>query len=421
MKKIKQPMSSEIRNALYDAFAELKSNPESKEALNKIRRYVYMVTGLEFNVSVVNNKTNKFFGMSIYPQENVVDKLIEEILSNKSSIKHIQEIWSEQNKWNLEIDSLLLNDISLNATPNHMIAILFHEIGHIIYSNEIPSRITRVIRYETMKLDFTVKKLLKWRKVHCLFALPIIEACSFKNFTYCQSKKALKLETEADKYVYEMGEGEHLVDFIDKLLKTQGNDLINRTFEDRDNDVRNLVNWTLHNISELEYRKTKLKQMLQVEVIKNPSPYVRSVVHKIKRTFFGIDSEDSYKEIMNEQYLLLEYKNIIKKPETSLFDKLGKIKKINQYEIDIIRVELNKMENEDDRLYVLDLIYDKLDIINAGLDLIDANKKDKVQMSKDTLIKYKNQLEKLRMDTLTVQFPDKQYGIFIKYPKDYMG
>jgi hypothetical protein len=70
---------------------------------------------------------------------------------------------------------------------------------------------------------------------------------------------------------------------------------------------------------------------------------------------------------------------------------------------------------------VLDLIYDKLDLVNAALDYIEQGKTDKVNQSKSTLTNFKNQLEKLRQTVLNTQVKEKQYGVFIKYPKGYEG
>jgi len=67
------------------------------------------------------------------------------------------------------------------------------------------------------------------------------------------------------------------------------------------------------------------------------------------------------------------------------------------------------------------LIYDKLEIINTSLQLIAENKKDKVPTPKETLLSFKNQLEKLRKEVLSLTIKEKTYGVFIKYPKGYEG
>jgi hypothetical protein len=186
-------------------------------------------------------------------------------------------------------------------------------------------------------------------------------------------------------------------------------------------ELKAVVTWTFVNISELEYRKTKLRTMLQTEILQNPSKYIRTLVFNIKTKFFGGNDENSYKEIVSEQFLVQQYNVVIKEGLLDLFDKYGKLKKINQSDIDILSVEKDRIENEDDKIYVLDLIYDKMDEVNAGLELISENKKEKVYLSKDKFLSYKAQLEKLRKDVLEVKLKDKQYGVFVQYPVGYEG
>jgi hypothetical protein len=82
---------------------------------------------------------------------------------------------------------------------------------------------------------------------------------------------------------------------------------------------------------------------------------------------------------------------------------------------------MDKIANNDDRIYVLDLIYDKMDLVNTALDYISQNKTEKVSQSKQTLTGFKTQLEKMRDKVINMQLKEKTYGVFIKYPKGYEG
>lgn len=399
---------------LEQLFGNLKSRQDVEESLRNIERVLQRKYDLQFNVTLVDNKSNQFFGMSIYPSRNLVDTLVDEILNKKSKSDAIEQLWAQNKKWYLEIDSLLLHDPTLNTNPAEMVAVLLHEIGHIVFSNSVPARINKVLRYELMKLSFNMKKLVKWKKSQALFSLVFAEACGSKSFS-------LRRELDADKYVVKMGYGSNIADFIEKLLLANGNSMVDRTERELEKDVRSITTWTLENIGELEYRKTKLRSMLQTEILKNPSVYVRNMVFNIKTKFFGGNDVNSYKEIVAEQYLIREHQTIVREGLLDLFDKYGKLKKIKQSDIDIIEVEKGRISNEDDKIFVLDMIYDKLDEINAGLDLIAQKKSDRVYVSKDKLVGFKNQLEKLRKETLEVKIKDKQYGLFIQYPEGYEG
>lgn len=402
--------------SIEKAFREIKEKKNIQFNLRLIERILSRAFDIKFEISIVNNDTNEFYGMCIYPQMSTIDRLLIEILEGKNKSNTIYEIWQENKLWTLEIDSIILFDKNLNANPSEITAALLHEIGHVVSSNKIPGRVYRILKYELMKLDYSMKQLIKNPKVRSILGLTIIEACSSKNFKFL----SVDSEAVADKFVVKLDYGDELNQLLDKIIKSRGNRLIDRTENEMDSDVKSIVNWSVENISELMYRKTKLKSSLQTILLQNPSNFVKKMVHNIKNTFFG-DSEDRYKSALMEQCLFDICKKVVHESFMDLFDKIGKLKKISQSEIDVIGIEIEKIENNDDKIYVLDLIYDKLDLINTALDYIDTGKKDKVQQSKATLQGMKKQLETFRSTILSIQIKDKQYGVFIKYPKGYEG
>jgi Zn-dependent protease with chaperone function len=403
---------------LEECFYDIKSKNNVNGAILRIQRVIKRNFDINFTINIVNNDTREFFGMSIYPNKNQIEKIIDAIVNKKSSTDVVIDLWQKTDEWVLEIDSILLYDKNLNANPAEIVAVLLHEIGHVVYSNSIPQRVNRILRYKMMHANLALKKLISWPKAQKIIQLVFVDACSSKNFRYTN----LKTERVADQFVEKMGYGENLNNFIDKLVATQGNRLVNRTEEQVDQDVTATVNWTFVNIAELEFRRSNLRTTLQTELLKNPSRFVRDIVYDIRSTFFGKgESENPYTDAVREQYLTNEFNVIVKEGLLSIFDKNGKVKKITQADIDILSVEVGRIENEDDKIYVLDLIYDKLSVINAALDLIKNGQKEKVPVSKDTLESFKAQLERMRIMALETPIKPKQYGVFIKYPKGYEG
>jgi len=403
---------------LEECFYDIKSKNNVNGAILRIQRVIKRNFDINFTINIVNNDTREFFGMSIYPNKNQIEKIIDAIVNKKSSTDVVIDLWQKTDEWVLEIDSILLYDKNLNANPAEIVAVLLHEIGHVVYSNSIPQRVNRILRYKMMHANLALKKLISWPKAQKIIQLVFVDACSSKNFRYTN----LKTERVADQFVEKMGYGENLNNFIDKLVATQGNRLVNRTEEQVDQDITATVNWTFVNIAELEFRRSNLRTTLQTELLKNPSRFVRDIVYDIRSTFFGKgESENPYTDAVREQYLTNEFNVIVKEGLLSIFDKNGKVKKITQADIDILSVEVGRIENEDDKIYVLDLIYDKLSVINAALDLIKNGQKEKVPVSKDTLESFKAQLERMRIMALETPIKPKQYGVFIKYPKGYEG
>lgn len=394
--------------------------------LDSLTRALKRAFDLDVSLRIFENKTNEFVGMTIYPSKTTVDVLVTTLLKQTSRLDEVQQVWARNNTWVIEMDSLLLFDPFLNANPKEIMAVLMHEIGHVVYSNTIPQRLHKVFRYNTMRLGFDLKRLVQWKRAQKIFNFVILQACESKNFSVIRTNT----EVEADRFVVKTGYGEALNSFIGKLLKLNGNRLVDRSERDMEKDIRTMMTWSLENVAELEFRKTKLRAMLRTQMIQNPSKYCREVVAEIKDAFFG-GSELDDNPIKENSFSVASMRHmqdweagkqrVLQEGLKTLFDKLGRMRKISQSEIDLISVELGKIRTADDKIYVLDLIYDKLDQVNTGLELIDSKKAERVPMSKDMLKRYRGQLEELRKQVLATRIADEQYGLFIRYPKGYEG
>lgn len=416
-------------------FAAIKNKVAVDENLRKLQNAIKRVFDLDVEISISENTTKEFYGMMVFPEMSTIDRVVEAIVTDKSDKEVIMDIWANTNKWYIEIDSILLYDISLNANPSEMVAVLLHEIGHIVYSNSIPYKVWKILRYKTVSLKYTIKQLAANRKIRKLFNIAIIEACCSKNYEYFESND----EKIADEFVVRYGYGKDLEEFISKLIKTDGNKLINRTEEEQTSDVTTVINWSILNIKELEFRKKNLRNALKVELIKTPSKYIKSVIQSIFYSFFGSTDDqyrillsesvtdnprDVYSEIRAYDILDRDVKRIVQEASGNIFDKQGRLKKITQSDVDILAVECERIESVEDKIYLLDKLYTQLELVNLGLDYIDSREKNmgsKVSQSKATLVSLKTQLEALRAQILATKIIDKEYGVFIKYPKSYEG
>lgn len=421
--------------AIEKSFSSIKSGVAVKENLRKIEIQLNKVFDMQFHLEVVENQTNEFFGMNVYPAVNTMDALVESIIAKDSKIRDSEIIWKNNNEWYIEIDSLLISNMSINANPQEMTAVLLHEIGHIVYSNTIPRKIYKILRLKIIKLNYQMRALVSHEKIRKLFNISIIESCSSKNFRSSSVSK----ETDADKFVIRYGYGEDLDNFIGKLIRIVGNDKVNQSEEASDKDIQSTVNWAVLNVKELEFRKKKLKTSLKVEILKTPSLFTKRVIQDIYNSFFG-ESTDKYRELLSEQYnpepvdvyssllaeqsLMNDVKRILESAGSNMFDKYGKLKKITQADIDILIVESERIDSVDDKIYLLDKLYSYLELVNSGLDYINSGEKamtSKVQQSKSTLMSMKRELEDLRGQILATRIIDKEYGVFVRAPKGYEG
>ena len=410
----------------------IKAKDDIKSNLLKIERTLSREFDLNFNLSIVNNTTNTFFGMNIFPSVSTMDVMIESIIEKKSSTEEIVKLWQNNDVWYIEIDSILLYDLTLNANPSEIVAVLLHEIGHVVYDNTIPRRLNKILRYKMMKMNYQMKALVANKKIRKLFNLTILESCTTKSFSFSNSAT----ERHADKFVIKYGYGNELDTFIGKLIQSQGNSLVNKDDAEIEKEIEIIVNWTVINLKELEFRKKALRNSLKVEMLKSPSDLTKRVVQDIHATFFG-EATDKYRELLSEQYcatpqdvynemmgeqiLINDVNRILKEASLNIFDKLGKVKKVTQSDIDILEVDIGNIQNSDDKIYLLDRLYSLMDQINTALDLLEMGKDKRVTQSKSTLLNMKDQLTKLREQILAMKIIDKEYGVFIRYPKGYQG
>lgn len=417
---------------IEQCFGEIKAKNNIDANIKRIERTLKRIFDLSFNISIVDNTTNAFFGMNIFPSVSTMDVLIESIVDKKSTTDEILKIWQTNDVWYVEVDSILLWDLKLGANPAEITAILLHEIGHIVYDSSIPRRLHKVLRYQIMKLDYRMRALIAEEKIRKLFNITILDSCTTKSFAFVNTKT----ERIADSFVIKYGYGNDLDTFIGKLISTQGNSLMNKTEGEMDSEIKSTVNWTINNIKELECRKKHLRTAIKVEMLKTPSVVIKQTLQTIHTSFFG-EANDKYRELLSEQYVGVAkdtyaemqadqnldrfVQRVLTEATDSIFDKMGKVKKITQSDIDILMVEAENIQNTDDKIYLLDRLYNYMEIVNTGLDLIEMGKERRVSQSKTTLMSFKDQLNKIRDNIVAMKILDKEYGVFIRYPKGYQG
>lgn len=417
---------------IMKCFSYIKSGESESSNLNRIESSLSRLFEINFHLSVIQNEHSDFFGLTIYPSIEVTDNIIKDILDTSVKTSTIVETWQCNKDWYVEIDSMLLSGVDINASPAEITALLLHEIGHVVYSNTIIQKLTATIREKVSKLNYITKKLLNDDKIRKLFYLTILEVCNFKDFHYEVDTN----EAVSDRFVNQYRFRDNMDELIGKIIGRYGNEWINRKEDDIDNTIKIMVNWVIVNVRELEFRKKELRNALKIELMTTSSALVKRVIQHIYASFFG-SVTDKYRMILSEQYnshavdkvSLMEaeqyldkyYKNIIKEASAGLFDKVGRIKKVEQLDIDILCADIDRIQTNDDKIYLLDKLYIQMDKVNTALDYIEMGKLDKVKQSKSTLLNMKKQLERLRQEILATRIVDKQYGLYIKYPAGYQG
>ena len=98
------------------------------------------------------------------------------------------------------------------------------------------------------------------------------------------------------------------------------------------------------------------------------------------------------------------------------------VRKVDDKEIDIIRIRIDNIESTDDKIYLIERIYKFSNIVEYALELLnDPAMSHRVRMSRSALMRQKSELDSLKKLVVSVKIPAKRYGVFIKYPVGYKG
>ena len=153
------------------------------------------------------------------------------------------------------------------------------------------------------------------------------------------------------------------------------------------------------------------------------STAIKDYVSKILKESF--EATDFVTESTREHLICEQVNNIMDSYYTEFFI-FGpkKLPKLDQYVLDYIQVEMQKMQSQDDKLMMLSYTYSKINMCQYYIDILSNPKyakKYSVPHTIEYLRNYMDRLQRLRMDILKYPIPEKKYGITIQYPTGYEG
>lgn len=401
------------------AFTRLKANQTDSAALSRIGEALSSLVGKTIAVSTVSptSKNQECMVMCIYPDESILDKLVDAIISEEKD-QIIGQIWNSSMKWNIEIDTqILMNDANLDE--KELTALILHECGHIIHSNSIPMRIAKIVRYEFAKTSMVNKQLLRDTFFSKLLYIPLINACAAN-----RSKASMRTEMHADKYVMKSGYGKSLASAIDKIIIFAGTNV------DPDIEMRELAGFSIDSIINLQKRKNHIvKRNMATLFMSTPSKIAQASLKKITDGLSGSKNPfSSVTESVKEKYLSDRMDSIISNFYESevfvegLLGKVKKLKRIDPAELDYIALEIGNIRSNDDKMMLVSYIHSKIDIIDYYIALIDSNNPNfSIPHTRESLVNMRERLEKYRIDVINRALPDVNYGISIQWPTGYEG
>lgn len=414
-------------NSIETAFTVLKQDPNNKASLVIISKALKDCFGSDFFVTVVEPKfpNSPLFIMSVYPQYSTISKIVDALGSDKE-VEAISKLWDENNKWTIEIDKRILysqDDGILGKAPTEkeLTAALLHEVGHIVYSNSIPSKISIIMRYELAKSPLVTKVMLKDKVFKPLMALPVLDSCSAGASV---NKKALKEEIKADTFAKKMGYSNDLSSFLDKVIKySEANKKINTA----DDSMRKVTQYVVDNLSDFSVRKDALSKSNLLSLKEScDSPYINELLDNYIEKVYE-DSNIS-RSIVNGRNLEIMHERVEAGldeyyKEFTIFP-TKKLKRIDPAELDYILVKISEIRNDSDKMMLISYIYNKIDVIDYYLSILSdpaLSRKYSVPHNVSQLKAMKARLNEYREKILNYHIPERDKHILVKWPTGYEG
>ena len=399
-----------------------------------------------FSVNISKNKSmgKDFFGFNVFPEIDKLEDICNKIANDDVKFKDIVKRWRSIKEWEIVIDSLVFDRSFIAFNPKELTAMLLHEIGHVTQSDEPIEQFYRAYLESKSRLknaDKVSKKVL-----YILYTIPLAVACTSRRWV--NDKNEIKLEISADKSLIETGYAEHLINAFDKIIKASGS--INRSEDMNYKEIESNVEWANMNIVDVIKRRDKLKDSLYYKAIQTNSGYIQALCTRILN-FLGVRMRERYTGAVAESCMLNELINgeITLETHVPFYDikKFGQIEarivreqnalevaneaffnkrknsKVNipdEYDLDRIFVAIDDIQNNYDKVYVLDLIYEQIEKLN---DFEEAISMDETKSKKwaPKIEEMRQRLATLRKTVLSKNIAKKEYKVFVKYPEGYEG
>lgn len=426
-------LDKEKFNAIDSAFAALKENRKDSGAIAKIRRNLKLVfQDKNIEVEVIENTRKPMFIMSVFPEESAIQTIIEAIVNEKSD-EMIKKAWKSTSKWTVEIDSRILTDNRINATSKELTALLLHEMGHIVYSDSIPQRISKVMRLEYARASLSTKEALKDKVLGCILKLPILNACIYDNY---KTKENIKKELQADVFVVKMGYGDELNSVLEKLIvnsRDKKSEDVNQTPQNVYGDMKSITMFSLKTVEDLKARKSNIvKANMRKLLVSSPSKVIQKAISGLESLLLK-GGEGAINEGVKAEMITQRFKKADEAVMNSMIDDsipyyyegffTKKLKRIDPATLSYVEIEKNNIKTNDDKMMLVSYIYSKLDIIDYYISVIDSGStKYIVPHSKQSLLDMKSQLLRIKDSVISYPIPEVKYGLYIgDYPAGYEG
>lgn len=398
-----------------ECFRNIQLEKDIDKNIRLIESTIKREYSIPIKISIIDNK-QQFFGMCVYASEDEIMQIASLIL-NQGTTKDIERIYKEnitKTTKTVEIDSILLYDQNLNMNAGEITAILLHELGHVVMSEVMVSRFKKMKIYFINNASRGLKKISDTWLVKSVMQLTVAQALSN------QFNAELINERNADNFAFKEGYGQELTDALNKFILNGKGSIIKKTEKEVDQEIAASMDWAITNISQLQFRKDKLKRSLRILSITTPSKFISDMIDDI-RCKFDKHKDPRFPDAMieiSEAFILSNMKK--EKAPVGVMDRSGRVKKLEQRSLDIYRAELERVNTTDDKIFLLERLYDLMDHAEYALYMLEENPST-VRQSEKSIRAYMDSVQDLISLVNKKPISKTRYGLYVKYPSGYEG
>ena len=405
---------------LDQIFSKIISSKIFNNEIGRIEDILKKEIGNTYNIRLMDYDKNVMLRyMNITPDKSGIDKIIEGIVSNYRR-KEIYGIWKNIKTWYINIDSRILDGKFF--TPRQLTAMLLHEIGHSLETNTfVVDRVIDNVQWQLAQKNIGIKAVFNETMMKYMLRIPVLRAIKASKL----SKQDYINEIGADYVAVVNGYAKELKEVFDIIVNqktTVYQAMKNRMKEyDKVDDLHHYDGI----IDALRKRRSNIaRQQLKLMIIDKPVDYLNELYNDTYDRLFKTNPMKS--ESVNFDNLMESvinaYDNAYFTEAFSIFKK--KLKKIDKFTPDYIRIRMGDMKTNDDKLLLVSYIHSKIDLIDFYLDILkdpELSKKYIIPNSTNELINMRKDLERSRELILKQKIEPVRYGLDIIYPKGYEG
>lgn len=341
-----------------------------------------------------------FFGMCVYPH---IDKaLVNKILQDDGPVRF--------NSYSIEIDSKILHP-SLQITPGEFVAMILHEVGHVINDPGPVDEVRKVIALQLTKQGDSLN-IPKSAQYYTIISYGIKDTVRKLNSMFFIYKNG---EVLADEFVLACGYEDELNNIFNKICKSG--------MKINDGSVNKLTSiaWVLS-----IYKEIKIKRIPALRLLAKMKSITGSVIEKrememMENAIKTIDDSNIEEccdyENYDNYYVFNETKTEVKKSKYAELRKQSTIKNMHKFEQDLYeyKMRIRHVADEDDAYYLMRMVNTRISVIEDFLEHERLSESEHERWWK-LLEKYYSLREELANVT-TYRYDYNNSLIVVKYPE----